>query len=111
MHDDLPNIRIAGRRAERFDTTLAIRLERGSGVARNISENGIYFVSGVPLEQGAPVKFSLQFANYPGGPIQVIGIARIVRVEEQGEKKGFGAAINSLEFVMLTKPEVRPSSQ
>jgi hypothetical protein len=90
-----------GRRDERFDTTLRLRLEQGEGLVRNVSANGIYFVTDAALEEGAPVRFSLEFQNFPGGPVSVNCIARIVRVEQQGEKKGVAASISSFEFFRI----------
>ena len=87
-----------GRRDERFDTNLPVRLEQGEGVVRNVSANGIYFVTDVALQQGAPVKFTVDFQNFPGGPVSVSCIARIVRVEQQGERNGVAASISSFEF-------------
>lgn len=95
----------AGRRDERFDSTLALRLEQGEGVVRNVSANGIYFVTDVALNNGAAVKFTVEFRNFPGAPIQVDCNARIVRVDEQGEKRGVAAKINSFEFCRVRKPE------
>lgn len=97
---------VAGRQEERFDTTLAVRLEHGSGLVRNVSANGIYFVTDVALEQGAAVRFTLEFADFPGGPIRVNCAARIVRVEEQGARKGVAAAISSFEFHRLPQRDV-----
>ena len=93
---------VPGRQEERFDTALALRLERGDAVTRNVSANGIYFVTDLALEAGATVNFALDFQNFPGGPIQVNCTARIVRIEEHGGKKGVGAAIHSFEFQRLT---------
>jgi len=90
-----------GRRDERFDTTLPLRLGDGEGVVRNVSANGIYFVTDAALQEGAPMKFTLEFQNFSGGPIQVNCIARIVRVEERGEKKGVAASISSFEFLRV----------
>jgi len=92
---------MAARRDERFDTTLALRLEDGKGVVRNVSASGIYFVTDAALEQGAPVKFRLEFHSFPDGPILVDCTARIVRVEAQGTKKGVAAAIDSFQFFRL----------
>jgi PilZ domain len=99
---------VAGRQEERFDTTLAVRLEEGGGIARNVSASGIYFVTDVALEAGATVSFALDFQNFPGGPIQVNCVARIVRVEAQGAKNGVAAAIQSFEFHRLSR--ATPSS-
>ena len=97
-----------GRRDERFDTTLALRLEQGEGVLRNVSANGIYFVTDVALQEGAPVKFTLEFHDFRGGPVQANCVARIVRVEEQEGKKGVAASINSFEFLRIPKSGGEP---
>ncbi len=89
---------VPGRKEERFDTTLPVRLERGGAVARNISASGIYFVTEEALETGATVAFAMDFQNFPGGPIEVNCLARIVRIEEEGARKGVAAAIHSFEF-------------
>lgn len=94
-----------GRKEERIDTELIVTLEDGGqGIARNVSANGIYFVTDAALEAGQPVKFMLDFQDFPGSPIVVNCIARIVRVEEQGARKGVGAAISSFEFRSTPKP-------
>lgn len=92
---------VPGRKEERFDTTLPVKLERGGGVARNVSATGIYFVTDQALKAGATVTFALDFQDFPGGPIQVSCIARVVRIEKQGAKKGVAAAIQSFEFQRL----------
>ena len=91
-----------GRKEERFETELAVRLaEGGEAVARNVSASGIFFVTDVALEAGQPVRFSLEFQDSPSGPIEVNCSARIVRVEEQGAGRGVGASISSFEFRTL----------
>jgi hypothetical protein len=89
---------VAGRKDERFGTELSVRLEGGEGIVRNVSASGIYFVTDVALEEGQPVKFTLDFQNFPTGPISVNCIARIVRVEGQGARRGVAASISSFEF-------------
>lgn len=95
---------MAGRKDERFGTDLKVKLEGGEGVVRNVSASGIYFVTDVALDKGQPVKFTLDFQNFPSGPISVNCIARIVRVEEQGTSRGVAAAISSLEFRRIPPP-------
>ena len=87
-----------GRRDERFDSEQTVKLEGGEGQVRNVSASGIYFVTDVALREGQPVKFTLDFEHFPSGPISVNCIARIVRVEEQGARKGVAASISSFEF-------------
>lgn len=93
-----PEAVVPGRQQERFAAELKLRLEGGYGVLRNVSASGVYFVTDVALREGQPVKFSVDFPNFPSGPISVNCIARVVRVEEQGAKKGVAAAISSFEF-------------
>jgi hypothetical protein len=93
-----------GRKEERFDTELAVKLEGGGeAVARNVSASGVFFVTNLALEAGQPVRFSLEFLDFPSGPIEVNCSARILRVEEQGAGKGVGASISSFEFRRLPK--------
>lgn len=98
---------VPGRQEERFPTSVPVRLERGGAVTRDVSANGIYFITDVVFQPGTTVTFALDFQNFPGGPIQVNCIARIVRIEERGEQKGVAAAIQSFEFQRL--PMGRPS--
>jgi hypothetical protein len=93
-----------GRKEERFDTELAVKLEGGGeGVARNVSASGVFFITDLALEAGQPVRFSLEFLDFPSGPIEVNCSARILRVEEQGAGRGVGAAISSFEFRRLSR--------
>lgn len=82
---------------------MTVKFAQGEGVVRNVSARGIYFVTDAPLEQGEPVKFTLDFQNLPGGPIHVNCIARIVRVKQRGAKKGVAAAIDSFEFLRIPR--------
>ena len=95
-----------GRKEERFETELIVRLEGGGeGVARNVSASGIYFVTDVGLKEGQPVRFSLDFQDLPSGPIEVNCNARVVRVEERGSSRGIGASIDSFEFRTLPRAD------
>jgi hypothetical protein len=94
----------SGRRDERFGTELTVQLEGGEGLVRNVSASGIYFVTDVTLKEGQPVKLRLDFQDFPSGPISVNCSARIVRVEEQGARKGVAAAISSFEFRRIPNP-------
>jgi hypothetical protein len=104
-------MRVGSRQEERFDTTLDVRLGDGHAVARNVSANGIYFLTDVAVEAGTKVTFALDFQNFPGGPIQVNCVARVVRVEPQAGKKGVAAAIESFDFQRLPRTEALPRSE
>ena len=90
---------MAGRKEERFESTVPVQLERGLAVARNVSATGIYFVTDVTLEKGEPVKFTLEFKDSPGGAIRVSCTAQVVRVERCDGKLGVGASISGFEFI------------
>jgi PilZ domain-containing protein len=95
---------VAGRKEERFQAELTVTLEGGEGVARNVSASGIYFVTDMALEDGQPVKFTLEFPDLASGPIGVNCFARVVRVEQQGAQRGVAASICSFEFHRVPAP-------
>jgi hypothetical protein len=92
---------VHGRREERFDSTMPVQLERGSGVTRNVSATGIYFVTDVALERGVALDLTLDFNNYPGGPLRVKCRANVVRIEPRDGKNGVGACISHFEFMRV----------
>jgi hypothetical protein len=94
----LPQAAVPGRQQERFAAELKVMLEGGCGVVRNVSASGVYFVTDVALREGQQVRFSIEFPNFPSGPISLNCIARIVRIEERGAKSGVAAEINSFQF-------------
>jgi hypothetical protein len=95
---------VPGRKEERFQIELPIRFEGREGIARDVSASGIYFVTDAALEVGQAVKFMLEFANFPGGPIAVDCVARVVRLEEKGTGRGVGASISSFAFHRIPAP-------
>lgn len=88
---------------ERFKSNLTIKLAQGKGIAHNVSASGIYFVTDVALPQGEPVKFTFEFQDLRGGAIHFNCIARVVRVEKRGNKKGVGVAFDSFEFLRIAR--------
>ena len=89
---------MAGRREERVPTELKVKLEGGEGTARNVSASGIYFLTDVPLRQGQPVELTLEFGDFPSGPLEVTCFARVVRLEKQGATTGVAATIGRFEL-------------
>lgn len=77
---------------------MRIELDGGSGETRNVSASGIYFMTDVPLEEGAPLRFTLRFKRASGGPFVLHGEARVVRIERVGSEFGVGAAISHYEL-------------
>ena len=89
---------MAGRKEERVPTELKLKLAGGEGTVRNVSASGIYFLTDVPLEEGQPVQLSLEFSDFPSGPLEVTCAARVVRIEKRGPTTGVAATISSFEF-------------
>jgi hypothetical protein len=81
---------------ERLKAKLTVQLEHGQGTVRDLSASGIYFVTDVPLKVGEPLRFSLEFQNAKTGSISANCIARIVRVEKQGDLQGVAASISRI---------------
>jgi hypothetical protein len=89
---------VPGRREERFESDLTIKLDRGDGVMRNISASGMYFVTDIDVKPGESLKFTLEFPGFQTGLVSVRGEAHVVRVEPQGPLKGVGATFDIIEF-------------
>jgi hypothetical protein len=86
-------------RAPRFKGKLPVEFESGKGFTRDFSASGIYFEADRSFSPGQPVEFTL-FMEYIdiAGPVRMKCVGKIVRVEENGEKIGVAAAINSYSF-------------
>jgi hypothetical protein len=89
---------LGARRHERFESDLAIKLEQGDAVMRNVSASGLYFVTHVDLKPGDPLKFTLEFPGLRIGVVSARCEARVVRVAPHGSLTGVGAVFESIEF-------------
>jgi len=89
---------MAGRRDERFESNLTIKLEQGEGFMRNVSASGIFFLTDAQLAPGELLRFSLDFTGEQIGVVNARCEARVVRVEPRGAQMGVGAAFESIEF-------------
>lgn len=94
---------VTERQEERFVAEQKILLDDGYGVLRNVSASGVYFDTAVALKEGQPIRFVLEFAHFPSGPISVTCIARVVRVKERGAMNGVAAEISSFEFRRISE--------
>ena len=97
------------RREQRVQAELNVNLEQGKGVTRDVSESGVYFETDLPFTPGAPISFSFNFDDAPGGPLVLKCEARIVRVEDRGGKTGVGATITSYKFECLDSSVREPA--
>ena len=88
------------RRSERVNAEVTVRLEdRASGITRDISPNGVYFVIGDTVEEGQTIRFTLEFEDPGGGPLHLNCVGKIVRVEDAAGKRGVAVAIVEQKLV------------
>ena len=87
------------RSARRYAVGLPVQLARGSGLTRDVSACGVYFLTDQAYPLDSQVDLTLVFAaTPPEPPIQVQCHARVVRVEPRSDGVGIAAAITSLSF-------------
>jgi hypothetical protein len=84
------------RRHHRYPLTLNIELARGTGLTRNVSAGGVYFVTDQPHTPGAPIEFTLVFEQLSQrAPSHLQCKGSVLRVEPQGDRLGVAATIAS----------------
>src|SRR6266571_5954491 len=86
------------RHEPRFESNLAVMLEHGTGIARNVSASGIYFETDVPFSRGADLKFTVRFAPSEGGRVKMQCWGRVVRIENFKELFGVAAKLDEFNF-------------
>jgi len=87
------------RSARRYVLALPVQLARGSGLTRDVSAGGVYFLTDQVYPLDSQVDLTLVFgATLPESPMQVQCHARVVRVEPHSDGVGIAAAITSLSF-------------
>ena len=92
---------MAGRKDERFDSDLKIKLDQAQATLRNVSASGVYLLTEADVKPGEPLQFTLEFAGAEIGQVWAHCEARVVRVEPRGRLRGVGAAFESIEFRRL----------
>ena len=81
------------RKFDRVNADLPIRVDNGaSGITRNLSPTGLFFVLESGFELNQRITFTLDF-DTPTGRLQLNGTAEVVRVEDAHGKTGVGARI------------------
>ena len=81
------------RKFDRVSADLPIRVDNGaSGITRNLSPTGLFFVLDAGFEVNQRITFTLDF-DTPTGRLQLNGTAEVVRVEDAHGKTGVGARI------------------
>jgi hypothetical protein len=82
------------RQSWRVGAEVPIRLQdRTSGVTRDISPTGVYFVISESLQVGESIRFSMEFDDPTGGVLHLDCTGKVVRVEQTAGKSGVAVAI------------------
>src|SRR5437867_13259549 len=91
----MPDARVERRRVPRYPLSLAVEMEQGQGVTRDISPAGVYFETDQPHASGAPIRFTLVLEHTGPAPLRLACVGEVVRVEPRGAAFGVAAAIIS----------------
>jgi hypothetical protein len=81
------------RREERMSSTRPVRLDRGTGVTRNISASGVFFETNVDYAAGSEISFAIELDDPRGEKVMLRCRGEIVRVEHRDGKVGVAAKI------------------
>ena len=81
------------RREERMVSTRPVRLDRGTGVTRNISASGVFFETNVDYATGNEISFAIELDGPQGEKLMLRCRGEIVRVEYRDGKVGVAAKI------------------
>ena len=80
------------RREERANVRLAVKLDRGSGITRNISSSGAYFESSVSYEPGNTINFIIELDGPRDKKLVLWCQGLVNRVENREAKLGIAIA-------------------
>jgi hypothetical protein len=76
-----------------MSATRPVRLDRGTGVTRNISASGIFFETDVDFAPGSAITFSIELSGPQGEKLMLKSRGENVRLEIRGDKMGVAAKI------------------
>ena len=81
------------RTGERVEAAFAVRLERASGVTRNVSASGLYFETQAALSVGGRINFAVDL-EIAGAGMVLSCVGEIVRIDQRGDQRvGRGAQL------------------
>ena len=81
------------RREERMASTRPVKLDRGTGVTRNISASGVFFETNLDYAAGSHISFAIELDGPRGEKMMLKCRGEIVRVEHRNGKVGVAAKI------------------
>ena len=88
------------RETKRHQIEVPVNFGRGTGISKDISFSGIYFITKELLEAGEPLKlaFELEYA-IPGKSLQLDCQGHVLRVEQLNGTYGIAAKIDEVTYL------------
>jgi PilZ domain len=84
------------RRAPRFQVELIVELDHGTGLTRDVSVYGIFFVTRQRFSPGDPIECTLVFKDLdPDHPVRLHCLGQVVRVEPDDGNIGVAVAVTA----------------
>lgn len=97
------------RRQPRETVALPVRTSDGvSGISRDISAGGLYFVAPVSLQAGAAITVEIDLTT-PLGPLRMIGHGHVVRIDAHADRHGVAVQFARTELRRIASPN--PNTQ
>jgi hypothetical protein len=91
------------RRAQRFRVELRVELAHGTGLTRDVSVGGMFFVTPQVFVVGEPLECTLVFEHLPPDhPVRLHCRGQVVRVEPAEGHTGVAVAITAYHVGMPT---------
>jgi PilZ domain len=98
----MARVRAKGNRSEeRVPAALPVRLDRGTGITRDVSASGVFFETDVDYAPGSAISFAIDLHG-PAGKMMLKCQGQIVRVEDRGGKVGVAAKIVESQLESVT---------
>ena len=89
------------RQEDRVASQFPIKLADWEGLTQNISASGVFFELEKNQVEGSKIEFTIQLQT-PGGSLDLVCQAEVVRVQELNGKYGIAAKIINQEFQAST---------
>jgi hypothetical protein len=89
------------RRAPRFRVELRVELDHGTGITRDVSAGGVFFVTPQVFSPGDRIECTLVFEHLnPDHPVRLHCRGQVVRVEPDDGHMGVAVAITAYRVAM-----------
>jgi hypothetical protein len=89
------------RQAPRFRAELLVELAHETGITRDVSDSGVFFLSQGLFSPGDPIVLTLVFEHLdPGHPMRLRCQGQVVRVEQGEGKTGVAVRITAYRLAM-----------